>query len=53
MTTPDAIGYYYYLNRWNTKYDENAERIAAKETELTKQEGFLTTYSNYRDSAQD
>lgn len=53
MTTPDSIGYYYYLNRYNAEYDESAERLAAKKTELLKQEGFLTTYSEYLNSASD
>lgn len=53
MTTPDSIGYYYYLNRYNTEYDEAAERLSAKKTELLKQEGFLTTYSEYLNSASD
>lgn len=51
QTTPGSISYYYSLNQYNTEYDANAEVLAAKNTELTKQKAFLTTYSEYVNSA--
>lgn len=51
LTTSDSIGYYYYLNQYNTAYDAITTELAAKNTELTKQQAFLTTYSEYLNSA--
>lgn len=43
----DAIGYYYWLNKYNTEYDAITEEITEKKTELTKQESLLEVYSQY------
>lgn len=50
MTTADSIGYYYWLHQYNTQYDANAKQLSAKNTELVKQNGFLTTYSELLNS---
>lgn len=47
QTTPDAIGYYYWLNQYNTEYDTITEEVYKKKTELTKQESLLSVYSQY------
>ncbi len=47
QTTPDAIGYYYWLNQYNTEYDTITEEVYEKKTELTKQESLLSVYSQY------
>ncbi len=43
----DAIGYYYWLNKYNTEYDENTKILVAKKLEKTKQDSLLTVYDQY------
>lgn len=38
------IGYYYWLNKWNTEYDEITDFLDAKHLELTKQSSYQTVY---------
>lgn len=38
------IGYYYWLNKWNTEYDEITSFLDAKHLELTKQSSYQTVY---------
>lgn len=39
-----GIGYYYWLNKYNTSYDAITELLKEKENELTEQEGLQKTY---------
>jgi len=43
----DAIGYYYWLNKYNKEYDTITEEVSKKKIELTKQESLLKVYSQY------
>ena len=38
------IGYYYWLHKYNTEYDEVTDLLAAKRTELAKQLSYQTVY---------
>lgn len=52
-TNGKNLGYYFYLNKYNTEYDELASAINIKKTELTKQQAELRVQSeNYRASVQ-
>lgn len=46
----EDLGYYYKLRQKNTAYDTNAEQLANQQLELTKQEGYLKTYTEYLSS---
>lgn len=50
LSTPDSIGYYYYLNKWNLDYDRISEEYSAKSNELLKQQSLLTVYQEYSTS---
>ena len=41
-----AIGYYYWLNKLNGEYDAITEDLTQKQTELLKQQSFLTVYES-------
>lgn len=47
------IGYYYWLNKYNTEYDTNAEFLDAKHMELTKQSSYQTVYDGTITSLQE
>ena len=40
-TSDDDLGYFYHLSQWNAEYDNNAEKLAQKRSELLKQESEL------------
>lgn len=48
-----AIGYYYWLNKYNTEYDEITELLEAKHLELTKQLSYQTVYEGTITSLQE
>lgn len=48
-----SIGYYYWLNKYNTEYDENTEFLDAKRLELTKQSSYQTVYDGTITSLQE
>ena len=43
----DSIGYYYYLNKYNTEYDSLTDELIERKNELLKQESTLTVYQNH------
>lgn len=45
------LGYYYYLHSYNKQYDDLAIELAAKNTEISKQESLLIVYKNYVEAA--
>lgn len=47
------IGYYYWLNQYNTEYDEITELLDAKHLELTKQLSYQTIYDGTITSIQE
>ena len=47
-----GIGYFYNLHNLNSAYDDNAEVLAQRKTELTKQEANLKVYEQYLTSIQ-
>ena len=47
------IGYYYWLNQWNTEYDEITEFLSAKNLELSKQVSYQTVYDEMITSLQE
>lgn len=50
LSTPDSMGYYYYLNKWNLDYDRLSEEAIAKRDELLKQQSLLVVYQEYATS---
>ena len=51
-STGNAIGYYYWLNKYNKEYDSLTDKIVEKESELLKQESYLTVYDGMITSIQ-
>jgi len=47
------IGYYYWLHKYNIEYDEVAELLGAKRTELAKQLSYQTVYDDSITSLQE
>ena len=48
-----SIGYYYWLNKYNTEYDDITELLEAKHLELTKQLSYQTVYEGTITSLQE
>jgi len=42
----DYIGYYYWLNKYNTQYDEITEDLIYKKQELSRLQSYLTVYNS-------
>ena len=51
-TGTNNIGYYYYLRKYNTEYDEITDLLTTKRTELIKQKAEQEVYSQYLLAAQ-
>lgn len=45
LSTPDAIGYYYWLNQYNTQYDEITEKLTVRKKELDNFNSSFEVYS--------
>ena len=48
-----SIGYYYWLHKYNTEYDEITELLSAKQLELTKQSSYQVVYDSTITSLQE
>ena len=46
LGTDNSIGYYYHLNKYNTKYDELTKELIERKKEAIKQESMLAVYQN-------
>lgn len=46
-TSDNDLGYYYWLHKWNKKYDDNADELSQKNIDLTKQEAQKEIYEQY------
>lgn len=46
----DGIGYYYWLNKYSTEYDNLTDELVQRQSEYDSQSSFLTTYQEYLNS---
>ena len=52
-TSNDDLGYFYHLSQWNAEYDDNAEKLAQKKSELLKQEAELLVSQSHFQAAKE